>query len=198
MPIIGTIRALQIQVQKLKVGQRPDSHYDPRGILPVPTLRLTPDGAIGITADGEALIDIHNARHPQTRNNGDNPISIGFLAHYAAMRARFGAHMTDGVAGENIIIDAADFAPTWDDLLAGLRIVSAASSASHPLRLLKIAAPCVEFSGYAAGNGVHGTALQATLQFLHHGRRGFHVSPTNANDTQPLVVHVGDQLVIGE
>jgi hypothetical protein len=38
----------------------------------------------------------------------ENTISIGFTSHYAQMRARFGEHMQDGIAGENINIDSAE------------------------------------------------------------------------------------------
>jgi hypothetical protein len=63
---IGKIKILQIQMGSLKQGKRPESYYDPKYIRSVPSLLLTPDGALGVTADAEKIVDIHNARHPES------------------------------------------------------------------------------------------------------------------------------------
>jgi hypothetical protein len=195
---IGKIKILQIQTGSLKQGKRPESYYDPKYILAVPSLLLTPEGAHGVTSEAEKIVDIHNARHPETRNNGTNPITIGFTTHYAAMRDQFGAHLTDGIAGENIIIDA-DSSFTWDDLTTGVAFKNA-DGTLHQFRLLKIADPCVEFSHFAAkknaatGNPLGGIELKETLQFLSYGRRGFHISPLN--DRDPVGIMTGDTVYI--
>ncbi len=195
---IGKIKLLQIQTGKLKIGQRPLSHYDPAHILVVERLLLSPEGAIGVTAAAEKIVDIHNARHPETRNNVNNPITIGFTTHYAIMREKYGAHLTDGIAGENIIIET-DQSFVWDDLVKGVAIQNAAGT-THPFRLLKIAEPCYEFSHFAAGknatNGdpLRGVELKTTLQFLDGGIRGFHISPIN--DREPVNVATGDSVFV--
>jgi hypothetical protein len=193
MQEIGKIQQVQIQLSSLKVGQRPNSHYDPAPILVVEKLLLTPDGVIGVKADGEKIVDIHNARHPDTRNNGDNSISIGFTAHYAAMRERFGLHLRDGIAGENIIIDAGDRSFSFDEL--GARVAIKCGGQLHLFNVVKIAAPCVEFSTFAAGKPIAGEAMQSTLQFLHNGRRGFHIATTDYDSA--IVVQVGDTVFVG-
>jgi hypothetical protein len=195
---IGKIKMLQIQTGSLKQGKRPESYYDPRYILAVPSMLLTPEGALGVTAEAEKIVDIHNARHPDTHNNGTNPITIGFTTHYATMREQYGAHMKDGIAGENVIIEA-DSSFTWDDLVKGVAIQNADGTV-HQFRLLKIAEPCVEFSHFAAGknaaqgNPLGGIELKETLQFLSFGRRGFHISPLN--DREPVAVAMGDTVFI--
>lgn len=195
---IGKIKQVQIQTGKLKIGARPQSHYDPKHILVVERLLLSPEGAIGVTTEAEKIVDIHNARHPETRNNINNPITIGFTTHYATMRGKYGAHLTDGIAGENIIIDT-DQSFVWDDLVKGIAVQNA-DGTQHPFRLLKIAEPCYEFSHFAAGknaiegNALHGAELKHTLQFLDGGIRGFHISPLN--DREPVNVTAGDTVFI--
>jgi hypothetical protein len=196
---IGTIKLLQIQTGKLKIGTRPQSYYDPKYLLAVARLLLTPEGAHGITQHEEKIIDIHHARHPESRNNVDNPITIGFTIHYAKMRQEYGAHLTDGIAGENIIIETAE-AFGWDDVVQGVAIQH--NGTLHQFRLLKVAAPCFEFSHFAAGkNAAHGdplpgAELKTALQFLDGGTRGFHISPLN--DHEPVSVATGDAVFVME
>ncbi|MDQ7035993.1 MAG: hypothetical protein Q9P01_14505 [Anaerolineae bacterium] len=106
MQKIGTIQFVQIQRESLKEGVEPNRRYNPEPLLTVEKIRLMPDGIIGITGSGEKIIDVHHVKHQGSRNRGDNNISIGFLQNYDAMRKRFGDHLTDGIAGENIIVDA--------------------------------------------------------------------------------------------
>ena len=52
------------------------------------------------------MLDIHHdINHPDKAYDDDDLVSIGFTSHYKAMRERFGAHIEDGTAGENIIIE---------------------------------------------------------------------------------------------
>src|SRR5690242_128159 len=105
--LLGPIIRLQIQLSKLKVGEKPKRTYYPDSILPVERLRVSREGVHGITVEAE-LMDVHHARHPLKKNEDlKNGISVGFTGHYAAMQQRFGDHMAVGVAGENIIVDAA-------------------------------------------------------------------------------------------
>ena len=95
---------MQIQRESLKVESGSTRHYDPAPLLSVAQLRLTRNGVIGLTAAGEALIDVHHTDHLRSRNREDNYVSMGFSSYYAALRQRYGDHLTDGIAGENIIV----------------------------------------------------------------------------------------------
>src|SRR5229473_2824002 len=86
-----------------------------------------------------------------------------------------GEHITDGCAGENILVDT-ERPFTLTDLEKGLAIQNPDTGQIVYLAQLKVAAPCVEFSLYAANFGMPLPAheLQEALQFLHKGRRGFY------------------------
>src|SRR5690349_18726061 len=104
---IGRIKQIQIQRASLKQGQRPHRYYDPAPLLVVERLRLAPGGVSAASAQGEPIVDIHNASHPETKHRQSlNGISIGFTSHYRAMRERYGAHLADGIAGENILVES--------------------------------------------------------------------------------------------
>src|SRR4029079_11330029 len=106
MQEIGRIKLVQIQCSSLKQGQRPYCYYDPTPLLVVERLLLAPRGAVGLTASGQQLTDVHHADHPESKNHGLlNGTSIGFTSHYRRMRDQFGAHLADGCAGENILIE---------------------------------------------------------------------------------------------
>src|SRR5258708_756899 len=104
---IGLIKHVQLQCSSLKQGQRPQRYYDPSPLRLVERLRLAPAGVSAVSADGIPIIDIHHADHPESKNSlGKNGISLGFTSHYRAMRDRYGAHLTDGCAGENILVES--------------------------------------------------------------------------------------------
>src|SRR5947209_4451089 len=104
---IGRIKLLQVQQSGLKVKQEPYGYYDPAPLLTVKSLLLHPVGVIGITPDGRRVIDVHHVEHPSSRNRkGNNGVSVGFTSHYEAMRGKFGDHVADGCAGENILVEA--------------------------------------------------------------------------------------------
>src|ERR1041385_2923464 len=104
---LGRITRLQIQRSTLKTGEKPNRIYDPTPLLAVDRLALGPDGALGQGPDGSWLVDVHHRAHPRTKNeDGAHGVSLGFTSHYALMRDRFGAHITIGCAGENVIVDA--------------------------------------------------------------------------------------------
>src|SRR5258707_9544271 len=173
---IGRVKLVQVQPTPLKIRERPNAYYDPSPLLVVDTLLVSPYGAIGVTAEGGHITDIHHAQHQATRNShGKNDLSVGFTSHYAAMRARFGQHLVDGCAGENILVDT-DRTFTLADVAGGLAIQNPDTGQIVYLTQLKIDAPCVEFSQYAASYGMPlpPQELQAALQFLHNGRRGFY------------------------
>ena len=192
---IGSIKQLQIQRASLKQGQRPQRYYDPAPLLVVDSLLLAPGGVVGLAADGERIVDVHNASHPSTKNQrGLNGISIGFTVHYQAMRDRCGAHLADGIAGENILVEA-ERSFTLDDLGEQLAIQCAGGELIYLSNLL-VAAPCVEFSQFAAGNGerLPAEALKSTLQFLDGGMRGFYA--VLADGQAETIVRAGGRVFV--
>lgn len=173
---IGRVKQVQVQRFSLKVGERPRAYYDPTPLLVVAHILVTPHGAIGVTSEGEQVIDVHHLHHPASRNHeGLNDLSVGFTSHYAAMRARFGHQIFEGCAGENILVET-ERPYTLGDLHNGLAIQNYVTGEIFYLGGLKVAAPCVEFSRYAANFGMPlpAQALKETLQFLDHGLRGFY------------------------
>lgn len=169
---VGQVAFVQIQTARMKQGQAPHRVYDPSPLLRVPQLHVTDQGVYGITETGETIIDVHHAQHPQTRWRGDNVISVGFLPHYEQMRARFGPHIGDGLAGENILI-ACDGMPDVgrDFFIEG--------SQGQRLHLVQVtpAPPCAEFSAFCLGRMPSVSEMKKTLQFLDDGRRGYYALP---------------------
>ncbi len=168
---------MQVQRSSLKAGERPNRYYDPAPLLPVDGLLLSPSGVVGLPTGGEQLIDVHNAEHPSSKNvRGANGISIGFTSHYREMRERFGPHLTDGIAGENIVVES-DRSFALADLGQRL-VIQTASGALINLAELLVAAPCNEFSQFAASQGerLPPEVIKATLQFLNDGLRGFYAT----------------------
>jgi hypothetical protein len=192
---IGNIKLVQVQRSSLKAGERPYRYYDPTPLLAVEGLQVSPDGAVGLAADGERLIDVHNARHPASKNRDNvNSISVGFTSHYQAMRQRFGPHLTDGIAGENILV-VAERTYELGDLGEQLAIETSGGTIVYLASLL-VAAPCVEFSQFAANHGerLPPEALKATLQFLDAGMRGFYARP--AGESANAIVRAGDRVFV--
>jgi len=193
---IGRIKQVQVQRSSLKLETHTSSYYDPTPLLVVESLKLTPDGIFGFTTNEKRVIDVHHVDHPMSRNhNGINGVSLGFTHHYETMRTQFGEHMVDGCAGENILIET-DAIITLSDLGNRVAIQSEETGELVYLTNLKVAAPCVEFSQYAANHGLPLAAapLKATLQFLHHGRRGFYAT-AEAQET-PVLVKAGDRVFV--
>ena len=172
---IGLIKHVQLQRSSLKQGQRPQRYYDPTPLLLVKRLRLAPGGVSAVGADGVSIIDIHHADHPETKNSlGKNGISIGFTSHYGAMRDRYGAHLTDGCAGENILVES-ELVWSLDDLGAAI-VIERADGQRVTLDGVIVALPCVEFSRFThlSADPLTAEQLRTTLQFLDGGMRGFY------------------------
>jgi hypothetical protein len=194
MRFLGEIVRLQTQVESLKVGVAPHRRYDPAGIRTVPVLRLDETGVEGI--DGEtALADVHNSSHPASKNRaGSNGISVGFTTHYAAMRERFGDHLPDGIAGENILValDPAAGVLTEADVSGGLTIETA-GGARVALEQVIVAAPCVEFSRYALqfpDDARPDRTVTEAVQFLDQGMRGYYA----AYHGPAVTIAIGDRV----
>lgn len=192
MDLLGRIVRLQVQESSLKVGSAPQ-RYEPAAICVVPRLTLDADGVIGWTEQGERADDVHNRLHPATKNRrGSNGISIGFTAHYDAMRARFGDHLTDGIAGENILVRT-ERAIGELELADGIIVVTA-DGVHVRLGDVIVAEPCLEFSRYALcfppGTRADGTAkmVKDALAFLRQGIRGYYAAYSGA----PISLRAGD------
>ena len=193
MELIGAIVRLQVQPTSLKVGERP-RRYDPSPLRSVPALRLEPAGVTGIDEDDTAIGDVHHRDHPAAKNRGgSNGLSVGFTAHYAAMRGRFGAHLADGLAGENVLVDT-DRLYGEEDLAAGLMIETASGEHVQLDRVL-VAAPCVEFARFALRfpDGARpDRSVSEAVKFLDGGLRGYYATPRAA-----AVIRVGDRVFLG-
>jgi hypothetical protein len=187
---LGRVVRLQIQTGGLKRGERPNRFYDPSPLLSVASLRLTPRGAAGLTAEDEALLDVHHADHPATKSAPGREVSFGFTSHYAAMRERYGDRMPIGCAGENILVEA-DRVFRLEDLGGELGFRSAATGDLLRLSEVTVAAPCVEFSRFALGDSQASPHdLKPVLQFLDAGTRGYVFTPMG-----DLTLRAGDTLV---
>lgn len=175
MPVSGRIVRLQAQVSSLKQGEAPRRWYDPAPIISTPALRLTQDGVFAISKSGDEAVDVHNRLHPGSKFRGDNGVSIGFVSHYDAMRARFGGHLTDGIAGENILVEI-DRMVHPDEIALGL-VIRTASGYEIRLTDIIVAPPCVEFARYALRyprDARPDRAVTEAVRFLHHGMRGYY------------------------
>jgi hypothetical protein len=174
MRTIGTVARLQIQRDSLKKGEKPTRLYDPAPLFSVPSLNVTPDGALGASPDGAWIVDVHHRAHPHTKNeDGLHGISVGFTSHYAAMREHFGDRVEVGCAGENIIATA-DRRFTYEELAGGVAILAPDGQERVRLRVLQVAHPCRPFTGWALGKPVEPEELKKHLQFLDNGMRGFY------------------------
>jgi hypothetical protein len=188
---IGRILRLQVQRASLKVGAAPQRRYDPEPLQAVPRLEVSRGGVVG--HDGHATIgDVHHQEHPQSKNRGGtNGISIGFATHYALMRQRFGAHMVDGVAGENVLIDT-DARFVDSDMPEALYIETAGGDRIQ-LTGIQVAAPCVEFTRFAMQRPMQAPndrTVSDAFDFLRRGMRGYYAR----YDGMPVQLAPGDRL----
>lgn len=188
------MRRLQIQRSTLKAGEKPNRRYDPAPLLAADRLQISAAGCVAWMDDGSAIIDVHHLAHPAVKSpDGRHGISIGLTSHYAVMRERFGSHVHDGVAGENILVEASERV-TLDDLVHGVGITSAASGETIWLSGLAVAHPCTSFSRYCLdGHDAAPEDIKAALQFLDGGLRGFYASV--ATPGARAVVRAGDRVV---
>lgn len=192
LDLIGPIVRLQIQINSLKRGKRPRSWYDPGPIRSLNSLRINSGGVAGIDdVTGDMIGDVHHRDHPQSKFRGDNGISLGFTSHYIRMRNRFGEHLGDGIAGENILVQA-NRVLTDQELLHGVEIVTRQGPVS--LGPAEIAQPCVEFSKFCAGyepDQLADSIITETLQFLFDGTRGFYCA-IEQDGARQARVSIGD------
>jgi hypothetical protein len=182
MELIGTVVRLQVQTAPLKPRPPGSGRYDPAPLREVRSLRIGPDGCIG---DGD-LLDVHNSAHPLSRNvRGVNGISVLPASHYAQMRQRYGDHLVDGAAGENVLLDTGDRPLVAHDLQGELLLEAAGGTVS--LTDVMAAPPCLEFSRFCAGRepGDDSDEVMAALDHLDRGTRGFYFRVAGAGTITP-------------
>jgi hypothetical protein len=193
---LGRVKLVQVQPDGLIIETPSGYFYDACRLVEVDRLYITLLGIEATTPEGKHVLDIHHIDHPNKAYDNDDLVSIGFTSHYEAMRARFGEHMVDGVAGENIIIEYEQ--EVWlEDLGQQIAIENSDTGRMVLLDVVSFAAPCEEFSHFAA-NSQHERLpvkkLKATLQFLGNGRRGFLLV---LNDNQEsATVRSGDKVFV--
>lgn len=194
MRLVGSIVRLQVQVSSVKAPGVRWRRYDPGPLRSVPALRVARAGVTGQAADEAPLLDVHHRDHPASKNRElRNGISLGFTAHYAAMRERFGPHLPDGIAGENILIETAH--PITTDDLAGGLVIATRDGQHLALVEIVVAAPCVEFSRFALrypDDRRPDLTVTAALQFLDAGMRGYYAAYRGPAAT----VRVGDRAFV--
>lgn len=174
---IGVIARLQVQRSTLVVGEGAARRYKLSPLVSVPKARISSQGIVGLLPD-EEVFDVHHAGRADTLADGANSLSILFSPSYAQMRERFGDHVFDGSAGENILIEtSAPIRP--GHLERGLAIRCGDSDAYAWLGSIVVAHPCINFSRYALRmpQAERSSAeVKATLQFLDCGMRGFYAT----------------------
>jgi MOSC domain-containing protein YiiM len=194
MKRLGTVVRLQVQQSSLKVGPVQERSYDPSPIRAVPAVTLDEGGVTGIDESGAAVPDVHHHDHPSGKNRGANDICILFTEHYRTMRDRFGDHLTDGIAGESILVETEESVQPHE--VDGGIIIRTAGGGDALLEEIRVAEPCVEFTRFtihyppdARSDGL----VTEALDFLRAGRRGFYASYNG----EPITVALGDTVFLG-
>lgn len=197
---LGHVNLVQLQPNGLVIDtldKTPTGHfYDPTRLIQVDRLVITPLGIEATIPGGEHVLDIHHTNHPDKAYGNDDLICIGFTSHYDAMRTYFGAHMVNGIAGENIIIEYSE--EIWpDDLQQKLGVENQDTGEMAILEMVKYAAPCVEFGQYCIQNQYEKIAtneMKDLLKFLGNGRRGFLLVLNKIHDV--VTVKPGDKVFV--
>jgi hypothetical protein len=191
---LGRVKLVQVQPSGLIIETPTGYFYDASRRLEVERLLITSLGIEATTPEGEHVLDIHHISHPDKAYDNDDLVCIGFTSHYEAMRARFGEHMVDGIAGENIIIEYE--AEVWsEDLGKRIAIENQDTGQKVLLDLISFASPCREFSLFAACSQhelLPAEKMKDTLQFLGKGRRGFLLVLSDGQDA--AAVRRGDKV----
>ena len=183
---------LQVQTDPVKVGRAPLRRYDPSMIESVPRIEVGPAGVVGLAERLGEVMDVHHVDHPRSRDRkGNAGVTVMGTGDYARLRAAYGDHLTEGIAGETILVDAPD----------GLarrampdRITVLTAGGPIPLRQVRVADPCVEFSRYCLGQEPSATvddAVRQALVDLDDGARGYRAVADDSG-----VIALGDEVDI--
>ena len=195
---LGLVKLVQLQPSGLIIETLSGYLYDASRLLEVDRLRITPLGVEATTPDGEHVLDIHHISHPDKAYDNNDLVCIGFTSHYKAMRSRFGEHMVDGIAGENIIIECQE--EIWPiDIGKRIAIENQDRDRRVLLDLIGYASPCREFSQFATRSQYRrftADEMKDTLQFLDNGRRGFLLVMSDGQES--ATVEPGDKVFVVE
>lgn len=165
---------LQVQTEQLKVGSAPLRRYDPTAIESVHRIELGPHGVVGLGERLGSVIDVHHNDHPRSRDRkGLGGVSVIGTGDYRRLRERYGDHLTEGIAGETILIDAPD-GLAGIDMPTEITVVTA--DGMIPLTNVRVADPCVEFSRFCLGqepSSLVDDAVKQALIDLDDGARGY-------------------------
>jgi hypothetical protein len=177
---------LQIQTGVL-TGQ---GSYDTSMLVPVDTLRLTPDGVLGLS-DGEWIADRHHRDHPAASHwRAQDTLSFGFTSHYDLMWDLFRPTPL-GIAGENVIV-VADEMVHLDDIAGGVRI----ETDERQIELLPpgILEPCVEFTRFMTSRpDASAREVKPDREKLRNGVRGYAVGIPGPD---PVEIGLGDTVSV--
>lgn len=172
--MLGTIVALQIQREPMKIGKAPMREYRTDALVAARQLITSDRGVVGVTAQGEHVQDVHHADHPRSRDRKANAgITVMSVGDYEWLRATYGNHLADQQAGNSILIDSPQQL-AFKDLSAGFTIRT--SSGALPVSQVRVADPCVEFSRFClklSPSPEVGDDIKQALIDLDNGRRGF-------------------------
>lgn len=185
---IGCVVKLQVQTGPLKQGPNRDQ-YRPVNLLEVPTLEITERGVVGWQGE-TAIVDVHHQDHPHAAGQRGHTLSFNFTSHYEAIRGRYGEHVYTGCGGDNLVFTAAGPITLAD--LQGELVLKTQEGGCGRVLPPTVATPCLSYSHYILNYpSPTPTQLKETLQFLHHGQRGFYADWQG----EPLRVRPGDRLL---
>ena len=164
--------------------------YDTSMLVPVETLRLTPDGVLGLS-DGEWIADRHHRDHPATKHwRAQDTLSFGFTSHYVLMWDLF-RHTPLGVAGENVIV-VADLMIKLEDFAGGLRIET--DDGQIELTQPEVLEPCVEFTRFMTSRpDASAREIKPDREKLRNGVRGYAVGIPGPD---PVEIGLGDTVSV--
>jgi hypothetical protein len=110
------------------------------------------------------------------------------VSRYRALRAAYGEHLVDGVAGESLLLDTEHLDDLSGPLVLETDQGSVALDSMH-------APPCVEFTRFVLrrGAGDVGPEVMTTLAALDNGARGYYLRTTGTG-----TVRAGARLYRGQ
>ena len=190
---LGRVALLQVAPIVPKLEGLTHERYDPSPLRTVPRMLLNERGVVGVTANGEQILDVHHMDHPRSRFRGANAISVGFTSHYATLREQFGTHVVDGCAAENILI-ASSGKIALDEPHVWVVLEQAATGERFVLGQAAIAEPCMPFARWVTHHDTPPEQIRRTLQQLRHGMRGFYLDMPPVQ--QPVAVQPGDRVLV--
>jgi hypothetical protein len=143
------------------------------------------------------VLDVHNTLHPASKNQrGINDVSVGFTAHYAAIREHFGEHLTDGIAGENVLIQTSSRIEP-EQVRGGLAIQTQAGALAV-LENVVVAEPCVPFTRFCLRlrpADPSSPAVTDGVRWLREGMRGYYANYAGTEAAE-VVLRLGDRVCL--